>query len=141
MFISFTLILLYIISLKITPLLGFVTLFETLNIRYVNKLANIQNKALIKSTFDIAIFLAFIAVYFGIVEWESEKNHEFLQEILSSFKEFYTFVASNFKITLENDYKVSKKFPYSFFVYTSLIAYFVYKYIKFFITELKKDND
>lgn len=78
MFTSFTLIVLYITSLKITPILGFVTVFETLNIRYVNKLASIQNKALIKSTFDIAIFLGFIAVYFGIMEWESEKNYEFL---------------------------------------------------------------
>lgn len=50
-------------------------------------------------------------------------------------------MASNFKITLENDYTVSKKFPYSFFVYITLIAYFIYKYLKFFITELKKDND
>ena len=94
------LILLYIASLKVNPLLGLVTVFEVLNIRYVNKLANIQNKALISSVFDIVLFLGVIAVFFGIMEWEREKNQAFIDDILSSFKEFYTFVASNFKITL-----------------------------------------
>jgi hypothetical protein len=140
-FISFSLIMCYIASFKVQPLLGFVAGFELLNIRYVNKLANIQNKALISSLFDIAIFLCLIAMYFGLMEWETPKNYQFMEEIIYSFKEFYTFVSSNFKITLENDYTFSKKYPYSFFLYISLIAFFIYKYLLLFIAEIKKDND
>jgi hypothetical protein len=62
---------LYFISFFMPYLIGIVTSLEMLNLRFANKLGHLMTKAFVRSTGDILVFFGLIAVFFGIMEWQS----------------------------------------------------------------------